>query len=238
MYQLMEVVSDEIVFNYKQEVAKVKISKQDITTKKELPGATLVVKDSSGKEVAKWVSTNEPHYIEGLKPGEYTLTETIAPEGYVLSTETIKFTLKADGSVKTVVMYNTRETKTTKVKISKQDITTKEELPGATLVIKDKSGNVLAKWVSTNVPYYIEKLEPGEYTLTETIAPEGYALSEESVTFIVKDDGNITSVVMYNTRYTDVPITDLSVSKAVIIVASILAVIGMGTVVYYVKYSK
>jgi len=216
---------------------KVKISKQDITTKEELPGATLVIKDKNGKEVEKWVSTTEPHYIEGLEPGEYTLTETIAPSGYVLSTETIKFTLKEDGSIKNVVMYNEKETITTKVKISKQDITTKEELPGATLVVKDKKGNVLAEWVSTNVPYYIEGLEPGEYTLTETMAPNGYLLSSETITFIVKDDGSITDVVMYNSLY-EVPITDLNISKTAMIIASLLIVIGMGTVVYYVKFSK
>ena len=215
-------------------VTKVKISKQDITTKKELPGATLVVKDKNGKQIDKWVSTNEPHYIEGLAPGEYTLTETIAPDGYKLSSETIKFTVKDDGSVTTVVMYNA---KTTIVKISKQDITSKTELPGATLVVKDKNGKQIDKWVSTNEPHYIEGLAPGEYTLTETIAPDGYKLSSETIKFTVKDDGTMTEVVMYNSLY-DVPITDLSVSQSLIIFATILVVLGTGMVVYYAKFSK
>ena len=171
-----------------------KISKQDITNKQELPGATLVIKDSTGKEIKKWVSTNSPKYFE-LEPGKYTLTETIAPKGYKLSTETIEFEVKDDGTTTNVVMYN--EPLKTGARISKQDITNKEELPGATLVVKDANGNEIESWVSTNTPKYIE-LEPGNYTLTETIAPAGYKLSSETIEFEVKSDGSITSVVMYN----------------------------------------
>ena len=232
-------VTSVVMYNTKDTTdTKVKISKQDIATKEELPGATLVVKDKDGNVVEEWVSTTTPHYIEGLEPGEYTLTETIAPDGYVLSTETIKFTVKDDGSVTSVVMYNTKDTTDTKVKISKQDIATKEELPGATLVVKDKDGNVVEEWVSTTTPHYIEGLEPGEYTLTETIAPDGYVLSTETIKFTVKDDGSVTSVVMYNTKYTEVPITDLNISSSTIIIASILIVLGTGLVVYYAKFSK
>ena len=36
---------------------------------------------------------------------------------------------------------------TTKVQISKQDITTGEELPGAKLQVIDEDGNVVEEWV-------------------------------------------------------------------------------------------
>ena len=196
-----------IMYNKKEEEkpTKVKISKQDITTKEELPGATLVIKDANGKEIEKWVSTNEPKYIEGLAVGNYTLCETQAPDGYVLATECIKFTVKNDGSIASVIMYNSKkpveeEPKPTKVQISKQDITTKKELPGATLVIKDANGKEIEKWVSTNEPKYIENLAEGKYTLCETQAPDGYVLATECVNFTVKADGNVTKVVMYNTK--------------------------------------
>ena len=205
----------------------VSISKQDITNKEELPGATLVVKDSNGNVIEEWVSTNEPHIIEGLKPGTYTLTETNAPEGYVLSTETITFTVKDDGSTTKVVMYN--EKQTGGVSISKQDITNKEELPGATLVVKDYDGNVIEEWVSTNEPHIIEGLKPGIYTLTEINAPEGYILSSETITFTVKEDGSITKVVMYNTPDTkeetpeEVPVENTASFKT--ITSSLIGVI-------------
>ena len=176
----------------------VKISKQDITNKAELPGATLVLKDSNGKQVDKWVSTNEPHYIENLAAGTYTLTETIAPKGYKLSKETITFTVNADGKVdKEVVMYNYPDKP---VKISKQDVTTGKELPGATLVLKDEKGNIVDKWVSTNEPHYISDLKKGTYVLSETIAPKGYKLTTETITFTINEYGlpDKDDIVMYN----------------------------------------
>ena len=177
----------------------VSISKKDITNDKELPGAHLVVKDKAGKVIDEWVSGKEPHLIENLEPGKtYYLTETIAPEGYVKSEETVEFTVNEDGSVKTVVMYNTPE-KEVVVVISKLDITNDKELPGAHLVVKDKDGKVIDEWVSGDKPHSIEGLKPGEtYYLTETIAPEGYVKSEETIEFTVKEDGTVTTVVMYN----------------------------------------
>ena len=196
-----------------------KISKQDITNKQELPGATLIVKDINGNEVASWVSTSEPRYIE-LEPGKYTLSETIAPVGYKLSTETIEFEVLEDGSITPVIMYN--EPSRVGIKISKQDITTKEELPGATLVVKDINGNEIASWVSTSEPRYIE-LEPGEYMLTEISAPDGYDLSYEVVKFTVDSDGNATTdVVMYNSK------TPVTADKNILL--SVFGFIGTGLI--------
>ena len=179
---------------------QVKISKQDITTKQELPGAKLVIKDASGKEVASWVSTNTPKYIKGLEAGNYTLCETQAPDGYVLSTECINFTVKADGTVSTVIMYNAPKSKETQVKISKQDITSKEEIAGAKLRITDLNGKEIISWVSSNTPKLIKNLKPGKYYLEETQAPDGYILSTEKKEFEVKEDGTVTSIVFYNEK--------------------------------------
>ena len=72
-------------------------SKIDVTTGKELPGAHLEIRDKDNNLVDAWVSTDETHFFE-LLPGMYTLTETISPEGYELSTESIEFEVKEDGS--------------------------------------------------------------------------------------------------------------------------------------------
>ena len=182
------------VVMYNEPIGTVEISKQDITNKEELPGATLIVKDESGKEVLKWVSVTKPKRFE-LSPGKYTLTEISAPKGYKLSTETVNFEVKNDGTVTKVVMYNQPNTG---ARISKQDITNKGvELPGATLVVRDADGNDVESWISTDKPHYFE-LEPGNYTLTEILQPKGYKLSTETVSFEVKADGTVTEVVMYN----------------------------------------
>jgi uncharacterized surface anchored protein len=95
---------------------------------------------------------------------------------------------------------------TTKVQISKRDITTDEELPGAKLVILDENGNVVEEWVSTDTPHIIEgKLIAGkEYTLREITAPDGYEVAKD-VKFTVNEDGSVTEVVMYDESKPDTP---------------------------------
>ena len=189
------------------DTTKVQISKQDITTGEELPGATIQIIDKDGNVVEEWVSTNESHFIEAeLISGEkYTLHETAAPDGYVIAND-VEFTVNSDGTVTEVVMRDD----TTKVQISKRDITTDKELAGATLQIIDENGNVVEEWVSTDEAYFIEgKLIAGkEYTLKEIIAPEGYEIANE-IRFTVNEDGSVTEVVMYDelTPKTDTPYT-------------------------------
>lgn len=81
------------------------ISKQDITSSEELPGATLQVTSMDGNTVYDtWVSGTTPHMIYGLASGTYKLTETIAPTGYATA-QSITFTYDADaGTVQTVTM--------------------------------------------------------------------------------------------------------------------------------------
>ena len=77
----------------------VKVSKVDIADGKELEGAHIQVLDKEGKVVEEWDSTKEAHEIEGLKTGEeYTLRETVAPEGYSVTTDT-HFTIDQTGKV-------------------------------------------------------------------------------------------------------------------------------------------
>lgn len=220
-------------------VTEVQISKIDATTSEELEGAHLVVKDSNGKVIDEWTSTKEVHIIKGLEPGKYTLTETIAPEGYILSTETITFEVKTDGSITKVVMKNYLEDKPVPIVISKQDITTNEELEGAHLEIKDEEGNVVVAWISGKEPFIIEEgLQPGKYTLSETIAPEGYELATEVVEFIVKEDGTVDGkIIMYNSpEVVEVP----STSSFKTITASLIGImiIGLGSLIIYRNYKK
>lgn len=218
---------------------KVTISKLDIANDEELPGAHLVIKDKDGNIVAEWDSTNEAKVIEGLPFGSYTLTETIAPEGYAISEETITFTLSADKIEASAVMYNSA-IEVTKVIISKQDITNSKELPGAHLVVKDKDGNIIDEWVSGDKPHEIEGLEPGKtYILSETLQPNGYILKEESIEFVVKDDGTVTNVVMYNSPaeiIEEVPKT--SSFKTITYSLIGMLVIGLGSLLVFRNVKK
>ena len=78
------------------------------------------------------------------------------------------------------------------VKVIKTDITGGEGLPGATLEIHDEEGTVIYRHVTDEDGGLEEvKLIPGTYTLHEIFAPNGYALSEEIVTFTVNEDGTV-----------------------------------------------
>ena len=197
----------------------VEISKRDIYGN-ELEGAEMVLENADGVTVDKWTSDGKNHIVSKLGTGEYVLKEIAAPDGYIIATD-IKFNVDVYGNV-TVENVDSKAVSdngdplitmvddTTKVQISKQDITTGEELPGATLQIIDEDGNVVEEWVSTDEAHFIEgKLIAGkEYTLRETIAPDGYEIANE-IRFTVNEDGSVTEVVMYDehTPKTDTPYT-------------------------------
>ena len=209
-------VAGQVVAGEKANLATtVQITKQDLTNGQELPGALLTVTDATGKELHKWTSTTEPHIIRGLAlDTEYRLTELKPAPGYAYA-ETITFKLQQatseDGSLlpktdvyllgengewtlleaEAIVMQDD----VTKVEIHKTDIVSGEELPGAHLEIHDADDDLIDAWISTDEPHFIEKLPAGDYTLTETLAPDGYAVAE-TVPFTVTATGDIQSVVM------------------------------------------
>ena len=133
------------------------------------------------------------HMIRGTaEDQEYVITELKSPDGYATA-EPVTFKTDEDKNL-TVEMID----EITRVEVSKQDITTNKELPGATLVVKDKDGNVIDEWVSTSEPHIIRSLTVGKtYTLSETIAPDGYKIAQ-SIDFKIKDTGEVQNVVMYD----------------------------------------
>ena len=191
----------------------VEVSKVDVYGE-ELIGADMQLENADGEIIDEWISDGTNHIVTELPAGDYTLKEIAAPDGYVIATD-IEFEVFADGTIKIRNVDSTAISEdgnplivmvddTTKVKISKRDITTDKELPGATLQIIDEDGNVVEEWVSTNEPHMIEgKLIAGkEYTLKEIIAPEGYEVTNE-IKFTVNADGTVTEVVMYDEHTPD-----------------------------------
>lgn len=182
-------VSYEFVFE--DEPTTVELSKTDLTTGEELPGARLQLTDENGAVVEEWTSTKEPHIIKELVVGKsYTLTEIKPADGYATA-ESITFTVENTVEIQKQVM----EDDVTKVEISKTDITGDNEIEGAKLTITDENGNIVETWTSGKEPHYIEKLPIGKYTLKEEQAPNGYVVSEE-ITFEVADTAEIQKVAM------------------------------------------
>ena len=202
------------------------VSKRDLTNDEELPGATLTIKDADGNVVTSWVSTDTRHRVTGLHLGDaYTLIETRPADGYALADDiTFRLLQKVDENgnnlqeaevyyltTKNFLFWTWEDWKLlddatvimkddiTKVQISKVDIATGKELPGAELTITDKDGKEIDRWVSSDKPHYIEKLPAGDYTLTEITAPDGYDIAE-SIRFTVLPTGEVQTVVMKDAR--------------------------------------
>lgn len=84
---------------------KVDVSKRDITNEAEVEGAKLTITDSDGNIIDSWVSGREPHRVNALDPGTYTLTEEMTPHGYDKA-QSVEFTVRSTGEVQTVVMHD------------------------------------------------------------------------------------------------------------------------------------
>ena len=114
-YKGQDISIIDLEYEYKNEIIKVEISKQDITNSEEIEGATLIIfeKDNSDKILETWISgqdgknddgTIKPHLIKGLEVNKiYVLREITAPYGFALSQD-IEFTIKDTGDIQYVIM--------------------------------------------------------------------------------------------------------------------------------------
>lgn len=218
------------------------ISKTDITKTKEVPGATLVITDSNKNVVATWVSTNEEYKV-GLKPGKYTLTETIAPKGYKINKSSIDFEVLENGEVKynntivnKIVMIN--ELKDL-VGINKLDKETNKYVAGAKLGIKNANGDLVYEFVSNDMIHYVE-LDPGYYVLEELAAPSGYSINKNLIYFALEENGaikvknekgeyaDVDAITFYNSKNDsiDVPVPATDHSNILFVIGGIALIIG------------
>lgn len=136
------------------------------------------------------------HLLRGLT---YCIQESSTLPGYILDETVYEVTIDDEGYIDgedTGVVDI--ENDYTKLYISKQDMGGKE-LPGAEMklekVEEDGSKTLIREWTSTDTPEYFEALEPGQYVLTETLAPKGYEIAE-AIPFEVKNTGEVQSVTM------------------------------------------
>lgn len=97
-----DTASAELSLKYEEDFGQAKIRKIDAKTGENLAGATLVVNDSLGNQVATFETTGEDILLT-LPLGEYTVTETKAPEGYTVENNSKSFTVGKDTLVEVVL---------------------------------------------------------------------------------------------------------------------------------------
>ena len=133
------------------------------------------------------------HMIRGTaEDQEYVITELKSPDGYATA-EPVSFKTNKEQNL-TVEMTD----EITQLEFYKKDITSQEELEGATLQIKDKNGNIVDEWVSEKTPHKITGLTVGQtYTMIEVIAPANYKIAQNKE-FTVSDTGKVQKITMYD----------------------------------------
>ena len=187
-----------------------------IDTTKILDGANLFIEDIDQSVFIDFVtSSQEGAYCAPsgvLQVGTYYIYEEEAPTNYIKSNTLYKFVVgkhekilveDSDSDVKNSIelkVINGKVTIPNQKGITKTDLSTGACVEGAHLVVKDKNGTVVDEWTSVcqkdsqgniigNDPHQIPST-PGEYTLTETITPSGYATAE-TIEFTIDANGNV-----------------------------------------------
>lgn len=183
-----------------------------------LPGAefTATATDSNngssaGHSVTATTGEDGTAVLSGLIAGqEYTLTETKAPAGYELLTDTLTFTVQADGTIDTGFFPPAAFT----IGQAKDAVTVSDNPLEVTLVKQAPNGAPLAgaefrvegefpdgqtekTFTSDENGIVFHQLqltgsaEGTLYTVTETKAPEGYAQPSGSLDLLVFEDGTV-----------------------------------------------
>lgn len=212
----VEVVEGK-VFDFYNTYGELLIRKVDAITGATLAGAELVILDSAGTEIDRWVSGTSAHAVDITRvefDKTYTLREVSAPTGYKVAPDQT-FTFKK-GETTVVTMRD--EKITGSVKLRKLDATTRAALEGAEFALYREDGSrVYASGTAGSYRYSetssngrfvvnaageleVTDLPYGSYYFTETVAPAGYIRSTDRFSFSVLTDGETVEVVALNAK--------------------------------------
>ena len=137
---------------------------------------------ATGEGASSTIATdaNGTAYITGLKFGNYAVTETKAPEGYVLKGDRHSIAISRQQTEVTLRLKNDKAMY--KVTAIKQDAGENGKLlVGAEFMLYSMEGAVVAKAVTGYDGTAVFEVPEGNYKLVETRAPAGYQLSGDFV---------------------------------------------------------
>ena len=216
----------------KNDILSISINNKKVTVNAN-KGYSFTIYNSDGTKVEELTIKDSSITSKELSNGNYYLKETKTPDSVVLNSNLVYFTID-DNKEMSINFTNDF----TKVYISKKDMANSEEIEGASLTLTDKNGTVVKEWTSSKDPYYIERLPVGVYTLKEVVAPKGYVLNTSTVTFEVKETGDIQTATMFNIKpLEDVPNTSKK-TGIFYTVGTIITLIGVSILAIYFKKNK
>ena len=150
--------------------------------------------------------------IPGLKPGKSVIvTETKAPDGYLIDTQSQTVQIK-EGRTVSLTFKNQPKGK---LIIQKRDSATGQPLPGAEFRVTTAAGcevgldGVIGTGTLTQNGIFttdgqgeitITNLAPGAYVLTEIKAPTGYVMDRVSTNVVIGKNGDTQTVIVKNSK--------------------------------------
>lgn len=180
------------------------IKKVDAQTSKPLAGASFKVTRGDGSVVRENVVSDADGivHLAELDTGTYIITETKAPDGYVID-ETPKTVQLRKGQTYEVVFSNSRSYGLQIRKIIKG---TNKPLSGCVFQVAKANGEIIGKYTTNSAGLAtVSGLEDGVYVVTELSCPEGYRLDSTPQNVIVKS-GELATVEFQNEKLASIRI--------------------------------
>ncbi|PWX73860.1 hypothetical protein CYK77_08255 [Clostridium perfringens] len=177
-------------------------TKTDVTDGRIIEGAKIkiiCVEGLSKGKVIEFTSFKDGNKFT-LDEGKYTFEEISAPNGYEINKEVGTFEIK-DGEI---TKANLKDERTTGVlEFTKTDVATGEVLEGAHIKIECLEGLDQGKVIEFTSSKEGNKftLAKGKYRISETQAPNGYELTNETGEFEINEQGQVVKCNLTNKKF-------------------------------------
>lgn len=191
-------VSGLATASWEESKGNIKVVKSDQDSKP-VQGAEFALLDASGKQVDTGkTDANGNLQFNKLALGNYTITETSVPDGYIIQKSSYPVTVKRN-QTSTVNVQNTKVKGV--LQITKIEKKAKTPIQGAVFEIYDKDGKVVDK-ITTDVSGIAtsSQLPKGTYTYKEIFVPDGYIMDTETRTFSISEKVSVVRETITNEK--------------------------------------
>lgn len=181
----------------KPEVIKggqIRMFKKDADGNTPLEGVEFEVFNTKNELVDTIVTNANGEATSKVLPyGSYTVVESKALSGYILSKESMRIVLNETSASDISLATRTVTNKKNVVEITKVGSDTNKPLEGATLVVKDNAGKeIFSGKTDKTGKITLTGIAAGKYTVSESEAPKGYVKTAEVISFSIDEYGVVT----------------------------------------------
>ena len=171
----------------------IEIVKLDAVTKNPLPGAMFTVDKANGERIGSYrTDSSGKILVTGVSEGTYVISETAAPNGYILN-EAPKSVNVSGGRLVSVEFINKPMAG---LQIKKIDSGTRQPIAGVSFSVSKMSGERIGEFATgSDGTIFLPELEQGWYTVTETKAASGYIIDGQPRNVEIKWGSPVTLTV-------------------------------------------